>query len=41
VIRDPADPTRMLPAYSSADGVHPGDAGYQAMANSIDLALFR
>jgi lysophospholipase L1-like esterase len=40
-IRDPADPTRMLPAYSSADGVHPSDAGHQAMANSIDLSLFR
>jgi lysophospholipase L1-like esterase len=39
-IRDPADPTRMLAAYSSDDGVHPNDAGYAAMANSIDLSLF-
>jgi lysophospholipase L1-like esterase len=40
-IRDPSDPTRMRPEFSSADGVHPGDAGYQAMANAIDLSLFR
>jgi lysophospholipase L1-like esterase len=41
VIRDPAKPTRMLPAYDSGDSLHPSDAGYAAMANSIDLALFR
>ena len=41
VIRDPAKPTRMLPAYDSGDSLHPSDAGYQAMANAIDLALFR
>jgi len=39
-IRDPADPTRILAAYDS-DGIHPSDAGYQAMANAIDLSLFR
>jgi hypothetical protein len=31
----------MLPAYDSGDSLHPSDAGYAAMANSIDLALFR
>jgi lysophospholipase L1-like esterase len=40
-IRDPAKPTRMLPAYDSGDSLHPSDAGYLAMANAIDLALFR
>lgn len=40
-IRDPANPTRMLPAYDSGDHLHPNDAGYQAMANFIDLRLFR
>jgi lysophospholipase L1-like esterase len=40
-IRDPAQPTRMLPAYDSGDHLHPNDAGYQAMANFIDLRLFR
>ena len=41
VIRDPAFPSRMLPAYDSGDHLHPNDAGYQAMANAIDLSLFR
>ena len=40
-IRDPAHPTRMLPAYDSGDHLHPNDAGYQAMANFIDLKLFQ
>jgi lysophospholipase L1-like esterase len=40
VIRDPAQPTRMLAAYDSGDHLHPNDAGYQAMANAIDLNLF-
>jgi lysophospholipase L1-like esterase len=40
-IRDPAHPTRMLPAYDSGDHLHPNDAGYQAMADAIDLKLFQ
>jgi hypothetical protein len=32
VIRDPANPTFMLPAYNSGDNLHPNDAGYAAMA---------
>jgi lysophospholipase L1-like esterase len=40
VIRDPADPSRVLPAYQ-ADHLHPNIAGQKAMADSIDLALFR
>lgn len=40
-IRDPAHPTRMLPAYDSGDHLHPNDAGYRAMAEFIDLRLFR
>lgn len=40
-VRDPAHPTRMLPAYDSGDHLHPNDAGYLAMANFIDLSLFR
>jgi lysophospholipase L1-like esterase len=31
----------MVPAYDSGDHLHPNDAGYQAMANAIDLRLFR
>jgi lysophospholipase L1-like esterase len=37
-VRDPADPLRMLPAYDSGDHLHPGDAGYRAMAAAVDLA---
>jgi lysophospholipase L1-like esterase len=28
-----------LPAYDSGDHLHPNDAGYQAMANAIDLGV--
>jgi lysophospholipase L1-like esterase len=41
VTRDPVQPTRFLPAFDSGDHLHPSDAGYQAMANAIDLRLFR
>ncbi|GAB2908265.1 SGNH/GDSL hydrolase family protein [Rhodococcus aerolatus] len=37
-VRDPADPTRLASAYDSGDGLHPGDAGYAAMAAAVDLA---
>lgn len=39
--RDPASPERFLPAYDSGDHLHPSDAGYKAMADAIDLKLFR
>ena len=39
--RDPSHPTRLLPAYDSGDHLHPNDAGYQAMADAVNLALFR
>ncbi len=37
-VRDPADPLRMLAAYDGGDHLHPNDAGYQAMANAVDLS---
>jgi lysophospholipase L1-like esterase len=40
-IRDPARPDRMLQAYDSGDHLHPNGAGYEAMANAVDLAWFR
>jgi lysophospholipase L1-like esterase len=40
-VQDPANPLQLLPAYDSGDHLHPGDAGYQAMANAIDLTLFQ
>ena len=39
--RDPANPLVFAPAYDSGDHLHPKDAGYDAMANAIDLSLFR
>jgi lysophospholipase L1-like esterase len=41
VVRDPAHPTRIAAAFDSGDHLHPNDAGYTAMAKSIDLRLFR
>ena len=38
-VRDPADASRLLPAYSM-DGLHMLPAGYQKVADSINLALF-
>lgn len=40
VFADPADPDSMRPAYHAGDHLHGSDAGYQAVANSIDLRLF-
>jgi len=37
--RDPARPSRLLPRYDSGDHLHPGDAGYQAMAAALNDAL--
>jgi lysophospholipase L1-like esterase len=39
--RDPSHPARFLPQYDSGDHLHPGDAGYKAMGDAIDLALFK
>ncbi|MEU4237008.1 SGNH/GDSL hydrolase family protein [Actinoplanes sp. NPDC026619] len=39
-IRDPQNPSQVLPAYQ-ADHLHPNIAGQRAMAESIDLSLFR
>ncbi len=36
VVRDPADPLRLNPAYDSGDHLHPDDAGYQAMADAVN-----
>lgn len=41
VVRDPARPARLLPAYDSGDHLHPNDDGYAASASAIPLALFR
>ena len=38
-VRDPAHPTNVQAAYDSGDHLHPNDAGYKAMAESIDLSV--
>ena len=39
--RDPAAPTKFSSAADSGDHLHPADAGYKTMGDSIDLSLFR
>ena len=39
--RDPAKPTQMKDAFQAGDHLHGSDAGYRAVADSIDLAPFR
>jgi lysophospholipase L1-like esterase len=39
--RDPSHPARFLLQYDCGDHLHPSDAGYKAMADAIDLALFK
>ena len=36
---DPSDPEMFFPPYDSGDHLHPNDAGYQAMANAVDLGM--
>ena len=38
---DPTQPLWFLPAYDYSDHLHPGDAGYEAMANTVNLDLFK
>ena len=37
-VRDPSNPTQLLPIYSF-DGIHLTDAGYEAMANAVNLSM--
>jgi lysophospholipase L1-like esterase len=39
-VRDPANPTRLRSDYASNGNLHPNDAGYAAMGDSINLSLF-
>ncbi len=41
VVQDPDHPERILAAYDSGDHLHPGDAGYKAMAEALDLTWFQ
>jgi len=37
LLRDPAHPRRLRPAFDSGDHLHPGDAGYRAMAEAVEI----
>ncbi|KAK1769970.1 SGNH hydrolase-type esterase domain-containing protein [Phialemonium atrogriseum] len=39
-VRDPANATQLNPDYNSGDYLHLNPAGYKAMAEAVDLALF-
>jgi lysophospholipase L1-like esterase len=41
VLRDPANPHQVLPAYDSGDHLHPNDAGLQAMADAVNIEALR
>jgi len=38
-VADPADPLSLDRRYNTRDHLHPNDAGYQAMADFIDLSV--
>jgi lysophospholipase L1-like esterase len=37
--RNPANPRRLRAEFDSGDHLHPNDAGYKVMAESVDLGL--
>lgn len=41
VWRDPAEPTKIRSDYHVGDHLHGNDAGYKALADSIDLSMFK
>ncbi|MBE7219430.1 MAG: SGNH/GDSL hydrolase family protein [Caulobacteraceae bacterium] len=40
-LRDPSQPSQFLARYDSGDHLHPNDDGYAAMADAVNLSLFR
>jgi lysophospholipase L1-like esterase len=40
-VRDPNNPVRFRDGYHSGDNLHPSAAGYQAMADAVDLVVLR
>lgn len=38
--RDAADPKKFKPEFDPGDHLHPNNAGYEAMANAVDLGIF-
>ena len=39
-LRDPENPTRLLPAADTGDHLHPNEIGHRMIAEAVDLALF-
>ena len=39
--RDPNSPKRFKPEFDPGDHLHPNDAGYKAMADAVDLSIFK
>jgi lysophospholipase L1-like esterase len=39
--RDPANPRRLRADFDPGDHLHPNDAGYRAMAEAVDLRVFK
>ncbi|MGW6600708.1 SGNH/GDSL hydrolase family protein [Streptomyces sp. NPDC055036] len=40
-VKDPAAPTKILPAYDSGDHLHPNDAGMKVMSDTVDVRGLR
>lgn len=40
-VRDPAQPSKLKAEFDEGDHLHPNAAGYEAMANAVDLGLFK
>lgn len=40
ITRDPAQPSKLAPLYDSGDHLHPGELGYRAMGDAINLGIF-
>jgi lysophospholipase L1-like esterase len=40
-VRDPDKPTKLLPRFDPGDHLHLNATGYEAVANAIDIRLFR
>ncbi len=40
-VRDPGHPSRLRPDFDSGDHIHINDSGNQAMADAIDIAIFK
>jgi len=39
--QDPANPKQIRPAFNIRDHLHPNDDGYKAMAEAVDLSIFK